>query len=126
LLNQKTTCTIGSNNFEVEFIQKGIKEYSQSMMGNNNFWLKSEILKDMPKYVKNATCVGKKASDATHNTRKQTVRLKEHTEDFYYFPITLPNGDNCYLHLGKYKQQWGGNFYFYTITKNIPENVIPI
>ena len=96
------------------------------MLGDTKrFWIKNTILNDIDNYIKSAKCIGRKVSDATHNTRKETVKLKENTDYFYYFEITLPNKTTSYLHLGRFKGEIkdAGKFYLYSITKNLPKNI---
>ncbi|HQG73487.1 hypothetical protein [Tenuifilum sp.] len=89
------------------------------------FWIKNETLKNIDNYIKTAKCIGRKASDASRNKRKETVKLKENTDYFYYFEIKLPNEVNAYLHLGRYKKgiRDEGKFYLYSISKNLPKNI---
>jgi hypothetical protein len=49
------------------------------------FWIKNETLKNIDNYIKTAKCIGRKASDASRYKRKETVKLKENTDYFYYF-----------------------------------------
>jgi hypothetical protein len=119
-----TTCTINGKKFDVGF-DVGFNEVTQSMLGDKNvFWLKNQILPTIQKYIQNAEYIGRKRSDHTHNSRKETIRLKKATEHFYYFQSKLPNGQNICIQIGKYKpEKKGGAHYFYTITKNIPEGI---
>lgn len=126
LLNTTSECTIKGEAKEVIFIPEGIKHYSRDMLGDTKrFWIKNTILNDIDNYIKSAKCIGRKVSDATHNTRKETVKLKENTDYFYYFEITLPNKTTSYLHLGRFKGEIkdAGKFYLYSITKNLPKNI---
>ena len=127
LENKTTQCTIKEDDAEttkdVIFTSIGIKHSSFDMFGKKDFWLKSIILTNIDKYIKTAKYIGKKKSDITHNTKEETVRLKKKTDYFYYFAITLPNGEQSYLHLGHYKddvKDVGGKMYLYTITKHNP------
>ena len=126
LLNTTSECTIEGKKSDVLFTDKGIEHYSQDLFGDKQrFWVKNAILKNIDKYIRSAQCVGRKLSDTTHNTRKETVKLKENTDYFYYFKIQLPNGMTSYLHLGRYKSghEREGKMYFYSITKNPPKNI---
>ena len=130
LLDTTAQCTIKEENKEVSkdviFTSKGIKHCSGDMLNKIDFWLKSVILPNIDKYIKTAKYIGKKKSDITHNTKKDTVKLKENTDYFYYFEIALPNGKKCYLHLGHYKdnlKENGGKMYLYSISSNLPKNI---
>lgn len=127
LLNKTTECTINGERKEVIFISKGIERYSKDLIANTeSFWIKNAILHDIDNYIKSAKCVGKKVCDVTHNTRKETVKLKKNTDYFYYFEITLPNETTpSYLHLGRYKAgiKNAGKFYLYSITKSLPKKI---
>lgn len=127
LLNTTAECTIKGEKHEVEFIRRGIEHYAGDIIGKKNiFWIKNEILTKIQEYIKNAECIGKKKSDTEHNTRKETVQLKEQTDYFYYFKISLPNGKEVYLHLGRYnakKEGKEGKMYLYSITNNPPQNM---
>jgi hypothetical protein len=126
LLGEETLCIVNGERHTVMFIPQGIAEYSQSMKGNSKtYWLKNEILPKIKEYIKTAECVGKKVSDTTHNTRKQTLRLKRNTDYYYYFKVELPNGETAYLHLGRYKagHERVGKYYLYTITRQLPEKI---
>ena len=126
LINQTTQCIINGEYHEVIFTPNGIGHYAQDLIGKKNiFWIKNEILPKIQDYIKNAECVGKKVSDSGHNTRRKTIKLKENTDYFFYFKIKLPNGEDAYLHLGRYKKGYTkeGKCYLYSITKNPPENM---
>ena len=127
LIGKTAECTIKGEKYEVEFIGRGIHHYARDIFGEKNiFWLKNEILPQIQEYIKNATCAGKKKSDTKHNTNKETLKLKEKTSDFYYFPITLPNGKEVWLHLGMYSEKKvgkEGRLYLYTVTKKAPKDM---
>ena len=68
----------------------------------------------------------KKVSDTGHNTNERTLRLKQQTDYFYYFKTILPNGEDVYLHLGRYnnlKKGKCGVLYLYSITKKEPKEM---
>ncbi len=125
LLDKECSCNINGEKHTVIFISQGIREYSQSMKKMTvQYWIKNEILPNIRTYIEKADCVGRKESDTTHNTNAKTLRLKRNTDYFYYFKTELPNGDEVYLQLGRYKEghERGGKFYLYTISKTCPEN----
>lgn len=129
LLKISTKCIINNTEREVIFIPQGIEHYIKEFQGKKNFWLKNEILTKITDYLKKAEYVGKKHSDTSHNTRKQTLKLKENSDFFYYFKTKLPNGQTIYLHLGHFKkdiinQSRADKMYLYTIGLNEPENMI--
>lgn len=126
LLNSAAKCYIESNECDVVFIPRGIDHYSRDLMGKKEvFWLKNEILPNIAHYIKDAKCAGWKISDTTHNTRKETVKLKENTDKFFYFPIDLPNGRTVVLHLGRYKigHEKEGKLYLYSISNKYPKEM---
>ena len=69
--------------------------------------MKNEVLCN-PKTLNNAEYIGQDSVDLTHNTNKKIKRLKEQTDYFYYFQITLLNKSNVYLHLGGITQRKKG------------------
>ncbi len=115
-----------SNDWHDVILDKYVKHCVRGMRGNKKvFWIKNEILPKIQDYINNAQCIGRKLSDATHNTRASTVNLKLNTDYFFYFKIKLPNGEDAYLHLGRYKKGTAdeGKLYLYNIAKNPPENM---
>ena len=125
-LKDKTAqVTINNKTYKVEFHSRGIEHCLGDMLGKQDiFWLKNIILSNIDKYIKSAVCIGKKTSDTSHNTNAKTKRLKEHTDYFYYFRTTLPNGKIIYIHLSIYKKEYIDNneMYLYSITSNLPKN----
>lgn len=128
LLSDKIAeCTINNQQYKVEFIRRGIDHYCHDLSGKKNiYWIKNEVLPKIDKYLKEAEYVGRKECDRGHNTNKEALRLKKQTDYFYYFKIKLPNGENCYLHLGMYNEQKIGKqgmLYLYSISKNAPNEM---
>lgn len=127
LLNkQEATCKIDGEEHTVMFIPQGIGEAAQSMQGTSSYWIKNEILPKIPEYIQSGHLVNITESDPTHNTRKQTVKLKERTDYFYYFETVLPNGEKVYINIGHFRPDHpnptkANKYYFYTITKQCPE-----
>lgn len=79
------------------------------------FWLRNEIIKaDLFALLEDTTLVGKKVCNTTHNTNKETVRLKKATDFFFYYKKIHPNGETIYLHIGRYRET--GNMYLYDAT----------
>ena len=126
LLNkQEATCKINGEEHTVMFIPQGIGEAAQSMQGTSSYWIKNEILPKISEYIQNGHLVSITESDTTHNTRKQTIKLKERTDYFYYFETVLPNGEKAHINVGHFKPDHpnpikANKYYFYTITKNCP------
>ena len=115
-------CHIGEMEVGVEFELKRLEHYVDSLFGNQKlYWLKNAIIKQLPEMVESSKCIGRKESDATHNTGKKTLKLKRATDYFYYFETTLPNGETAYIHLGRWRETQ--KMYIYAITKNLPENI---
>ncbi|MGN0187424.1 MAG: hypothetical protein ACI392_06745 [Paludibacteraceae bacterium] len=123
LIDKTTTCNISNNRYNVIFNGYELKEYAQAMYGKKDyFWIKNEILKDMPKYIQDATYIGYKKVDLTHNTNKRRLAFKRKLDIFAYFESTLPNGNIVCLQLCRYRES--GNYSLYSISKNIPNDII--
>lgn len=125
LINKEATCKINGVEHKVIFVSQGITEATQSMQGTSSYWLKNEILPKISEYIQNGKYIQRAESDATHNTRKQTIKLKQRTDYFYYFKTTLPDGQIVYISIGHYRAdhpnlEKADKFYFYTITKQEP------
>lgn len=123
--NKEAICNIDGENHTVMFIPKGIEEAAQSMQGTSSYWIKNEILKNIPEYIRKGKFVCRVKSDDTHNTNKATIRLKRNTDWFYYFKTILPDGSEAYINIGHYIDSYtvpsrAGRYYFYTITKQLP------
>lgn len=123
LRGKTTTCTIGEETHNVIFTEYGIKEYAQAMFGNKKcFWLKNEILKDMPEYIKNAEYLGYKEVDLKHNTNKRRLNFKKALDYYVYFETRLPNSEKICLQLCRLKST--GDYILYTTSKNAPADII--
>ena len=125
LLNKESVCNINGEEHKVMFISQGISEAAQSMKGTYSYWVKNEILPMISEYIQKGHLISITESDTTHNTRKQTIKLKERTDYFYYFETILPNGEKAYINVGHFKPDHpnplkANKYYFYTITKNCP------
>lgn len=116
LLQKQTTCVADGVNYDVEFTRFGIEEYAQSMYKDKNYWLKNTLLDSMPDIIKNAQYIGKKVCDTTHNSGRK-LKIKQQTDYFYYYRISLPGGDSAILHLGRWKNNH--KMYLYTITNKV-------
>ncbi|MBR3571665.1 MAG: hypothetical protein IKN99_00200 [Bacteroidales bacterium] len=122
LLGKTAHCMVNGQQYDVEFIGRGIDHYARDIFGKKDiFWLKNEILPYIDEYISMAECVGRKASDTSHNTNKRTLQLKRQTDFFYYFRIMLPDGHDAYIHLGRFRES--GNMYLYTITQKMPKEM---
>lgn len=122
LIGQTSHCMVNGQQYDVEFIGRGIDHYARDIFGKKDiFWLKNEILPYIDEYISMAECVGRKASDTSHNTNKRTLQLKRQTDFFYYFRIMLPDGHDAYIHLGRFRES--GNMYLYTITQKMPKKM---
>ena len=129
-INKTSKITLNGIESEVIYTPKGIKHMANDMNTEKDsvYWLKNEILPHIDKYIINAKIKGRKNSDVSHNVNKETVKLKKNTDYFYYLEIALPNGKNCCLHIGHYKnnyhvQEKAGKYYIYSITTYIPKNI---
>ena len=129
LTSERTSLSVEGEQREVIYTPDGISHCVQDMLGRSEvYWLKNEVLPQINRYIANAEYMGKKVSDTGHNTRSRTVNLKQNTDFFYYYKITLPSGQECYIHLGHYKTDFvnverAGKMYLYSITKNLPTDI---
>ena len=102
---------------QIHFEFWGISETSYSMIGNRRYWLKNEILNNPSPYFEKAVFVKDADVDLTHNTG-HTLRLKRKFKKYYYLKTQLANGEDVYLNIVLHQD---GNYYLYTISKNLPE-----
>ncbi len=103
---------------DVRFADWGISETAHSMTGRKNlYWLKNEVLNNPEKYFKNAKYVSKADVDLSHNTNRNRLRLKRNFLKYHYLEIQLANEEHVYLNVVEHND---GNFYLYTISRNIP------
>lgn len=96
------------------------RHYARSMFGNDNYWLKNEILLSPQRYLDNSI-VKATANVDHHNTGAATIALKEATDKFFYLETELANGDTIILHVGRYKGSQ--KLYLYAASERIPEYV---
>ena len=96
------------------------RHFARSMFGDENYWLKNEILLSPQRYLDNAVLIARADIDA-HNTGAATVALKEATDKFFYFETKLANGKKVILHVGRYKALQ--MLYLYAASKELPEYV---
>ena len=101
----------------MHFADWGISETAHSMLGKKNvYWLKNEILENPQRYFEKAEYISSADVDLTHNTRKKTLKLKKHFKKYFYAKTQLANGTDVYFNMVLHDD---GNFYLYTISKNI-------
>lgn len=96
------------------------RHFAGSMFGNENYWLKNEILLSPQRYLDNAVLIVRADVD-THNTGAATIALKEATDQFFYFETKLANGEKVILHVGRYRAVQ--KLYLYAASKELPEYV---
>lgn len=113
LISQTALCEIDGVEHTVQFRDYSIREYAEKMYGSRQYWLKNEIINNMPDYIKNATYINSKDVDLTHNSGR-TLRLKKKLKAFHYFRTSLPDGTSCLLEIVEYKT---GEYCFYTMIK---------
>ena len=119
LLSKTCQCEIDGSMQDVHFSEWGISETSQSMFGKKRvYWLKNEVLSDPDSHFRRATYVGDAEVDLSHNTNRKTLRLKRKFRKYYYCQTTLANGQTVYLNIVLHDD---GNYYLYTISKEIHE-----
>lgn len=123
--NQGVTCKVGTETHSVDFSNHKInKHFAQDLYKDKLYWVKNEILQNPQPYLDKATLIGWKPSDASHNANKETKRLKRRTDFFYYYKISICNGKEMYLHLGRYKDS--GIMYLYSASTKLPKNIEPL
>ncbi|MBR1922150.1 MAG: hypothetical protein IJ838_00150 [Paludibacteraceae bacterium] len=129
LKSERTSLSVEGEQREVIYTPDGISHCVNDMLGRSDvYWLKNEVLPQVNRYIAHAEYMGKKVSDTGHNSRSRTVNLKQNTDYYYYYKITLPSGQECYIHLGHYKTDFvntkrAGKMYLYSITKNLPTDI---
>ena len=79
------------------------------------YWVKNEVLMNPEKYFAKAQYISSADVDLDHNSGK-TRRLKKHFKKYYYAKITMANGKEAYLNIVLHDD---GNYYLYTISKNM-------
>lgn len=119
LQGKTATCDINGSTRTVMLTSDGLKHCAQDLFGNKVFWLKNEVLPYIDKLLKTSKYIGKKASETTHNKRKQTVKLKVKTDYFYYVEMELPNGKRMVASIGHFRSdlisQNADKYYLYAI-----------
>ncbi len=124
-LSKGVTCRIGEETHSVDFSNaKANKHFAQDCFKDDIYWVKNEVLLNPQPFLDEAELVGRKLSDTTHNTNRETKKLKAKTDYFYYYKITFSKGDELYLHLGRYKDT--GNMYLYSASVKPPKNMEPL
>ncbi|MCQ2275428.1 MAG: phage head morphogenesis protein [Bacteroidales bacterium] len=113
LLQKKSICEVQGENHEVIFKEYSIREYADKMFGTKQFWLKNQIVNEIPEYIRNSEWVKKESVDLSHN-KGRTLRLKKKLKWFHYFKSKLPDGTDILLEIVEYKT---GEFCFYTMVK---------
>lgn len=91
--------------------------FAASMFGNEDYWLKNEILLNPQFYLDNGITIGNAPIDP-HNSGVATQKLKDATDRFFYIRTKLANGNDVILHVGRYKES--GKLYLYSATKELP------
>ena len=115
----KTTCQgfIDGTQQQIHFADWGRKETAHSLNGKKRmYWLKNEVLNNVQHYLDNAQYVGHAEVDLTHNTNKNTLRLKRKFAKYHYLKFPLAGGQEAYFNIVQHDD---GNFYLYTISKQI-------
>ena len=128
LLSATMQCEVLGETYEAIFIPNGVAHSIRDMYGEKCFWIKNEVIKNLPHYMAGAEYIGRKVSDPDHNSKKQTQELKRNSDYFYYYRIKLPTGERVILHFGHYREEFAnpmraGKMYLWSVSKNVPENV---
>lgn len=117
-----SSCVIAEEKREVTNISETYGELAHAMQFSENRVLKNEGIELIPEWLKTAECIGRKESDPNHNTGK-TKKLKERTDYFYYFQTKMFGKYDCYIHVGRYRED--KKLYLYTIAEGIPQDLEP-
>lgn len=120
--NSGITCMVGNEKKTVDFSnKKANNHFAKDLFNNDAYWVKNEILASPQRYFDKAEFVGFKPSDTTHNTNRETLRLKAKTDFFYYFKVLMPDGKPLYLHIGHYKDS--NTLYLYSASIYPPKEI---
>ena len=123
-INRGITCRIGEETHNVDFSNtKANKHFAQDCYKDGIYWVKNEVLLNPQPFLDKSELIGRKPSDTSHNTNRETKKLKAKTDYFYYYKITFPKGEELYLHLGRYKDT--GTMYIYSASVKSPKNMEP-
>lgn len=115
LIERSCPCPIDGVYRDVHFADWGIKETAHSLNGNKKmYWLKNEVLNNVQYYIANAQYAGNADVDLTHNTNRNTLRLKRKFVKYHYLKFSLADGQEAYFNI---VQHSNGNYYMYTISK---------
>ena len=123
--NRRITFSIDGVEHEFDFSkfrQNGTKvdvchHFTSSMIGNDSYWLKNEILLNPQHYFDKARLVASSEIDE-HNTGAATIELKNATDKFFYLETLLGNGGKIILHVGRYKSSQ--KLYLYHASYTLP------
>ena len=123
--NRHVTYVIDDTEYEFDFKKFRHKNnkvdicyhFAGSMFGNDDFWLKNEILINPQPYLDNGITVGYAGIDY-HNSGIATQELKYATDEFFYVKTKLANSNDIILHVGRYKSS--RKLYLYYATKELP------
>ena len=119
LLSKTCQCEIDGMQQDIHFADWGISETTHAMHGKKRmYWLKNEVLNNPEGYFKKASYVGDAEVDLSHNTNRNTLRLKRKFRKYYYCQTTLADGQTAYLNIVLHDD---GKYYLYTISKEIHE-----
>ena len=74
---------VGKEKHTVDFSDKKINNhFAKDLFDKDVYWMKNEILADPQRYFDQSEIAGYKVSDTTHNTNRETLRLKAKTDFF--------------------------------------------
>lgn len=126
--NKDITTTIDGDIYEFDFRKFRRQQdkidvclhFAKSMFGNENYWLKNEVLLSPQRYLDKSRVITSAEVDS-HNTSAATIALKEATDKFFYLETTLANGEKIILHVGRYRESQ--KLYLYAASKELPEYV---
>lgn len=117
LTSQKATCTVNGKRHEVSFAKNQIDEALHSYLDNSAYVLKNECMHRLPEILEDATFIGWKEVERTHNKPKsKAAKFKSHAERFEYYQTQLPDGTDLFIHIGLMEN---GARRFYTVTMDL-------
>ena len=122
LINKTAHCTIDGQQVQVNITANGLKHCANDLLGDKDFWIKNELVRSIDTILAQATYVGRKKSDATHNKRRETIQLKEQTDYFYYLSFNIGGGLSLRFSIGHYRNNLpdknkANKFYLYAVTR---------
>jgi uncharacterized protein with gpF-like domain len=113
LYSTTTEVEIDGETANIEYNKRTAKHIANDELGGNKTYIKNQIAGQLDKYLASVKFV------AWENNSK--TDKKPNAAKYYYFEITLPNGQNAYLHVEKSIKE--GRYILYSITDKLRKTV---